>query len=84
MLEKIEQAVNGNDATTARRELHSLKGMIGTFFASAPEKLVYEYEEEARDGTLERLNNGGIEEICNCVRQLCSCLSSEGLTHEQA
>lgn len=79
VIERVEQGVRADDSRQVRRELHSLKGMIATFFAEVPFNLVRDLEQDASQGELRRLNGSGLPRLKQTISQLCERLEAEGL-----
>ena len=70
LLDEMRTALDESDATTARRAIHSLKGLASTFFATNVNELAQRWEQEAASGNLATLKVTGAEEMSVAIQGL--------------
>ena len=70
VLRELRQAVEADDATSARRAIHSIKGLAATFFAQPTVETAQRLEQDAINGQLESLSESGIPQLEETVQSL--------------
>lgn len=80
VLEDLHKAVDAHDATVARRAVHTLKGLVATFFAKPTTQLAQQLEDELASGSLTTHTADGIEELEDSIQRLIRNLEIRGLT----
>lgn len=80
VLQELRQAIAANDLPAARRSAHSLKGLAATFFARNTCELALRIENEAAQGNVDALQDGGLEQLQASIESLATELERRGLT----
>jgi two-component system, sensor histidine kinase and response regulator len=70
LLSSFNSAIQVNDLELARRLVHSLKGLMATFYARAATELAAQIEGELSYGSTALLRQGGAEELKLAVDSL--------------
>ncbi len=79
LLSDLEEAVASDDAATARRAIHSVKGLVATFFAAPTVELAHRLEQAAADGRMDELSESGCRDLRRAVESLGQELRAHGL-----
>ncbi len=82
LLDQLEAAVAAADAVESRRLVHSLKGLVATFYAQPTCEIAQSMESEAAAGRLEPLADGGCARLRASVDALFLELKSLGLVQQ--
>jgi HPt (histidine-containing phosphotransfer) domain-containing protein len=78
LVAEFEAALENNNLATARRIVHSLKGLSSTFFAKSLTDLAGQLEEELDRGSMAILNQGGARQLRDYVESVIQELRSLG------
>ena len=78
LLEDLAVAIANGEVETARRLLHTLRGLSSTFYARPTIELALRLEQEASRGSLETLANGGVNQLRASIEDLAEELHSAG------
>ena len=70
LLEQLKEALNDEHPMQARSAVHSLKGLIATFFANSSVEIAQRLEDSAAEGNLEMLFNGELEQLEESIGSL--------------
>ena len=76
--EDVAVAIANGEVETARRLLHTLRGLSSTFYARPTIELALRLEQEASRGSLETLANGGVNQLRASIEDLAEELHSAG------
>ena len=77
LLEKLRKAVNENDPKQVRSVVHTLKGLIATYFAKTGVDIAQRLEDSAADGELDPFFIGDLnrlEEFIGSMMEECEVL----------
>lgn len=61
LVDRLQIDVESGEAAEVRRTIHSLRGLIATFFAKPSIEVAQQLEDQAARGCLEPLADGGVE-----------------------
>jgi HPt (histidine-containing phosphotransfer) domain-containing protein len=78
LLEELRAAMDAGNAAKCCRLVHSLKGLSSTFFASPTIEFAGDIEKELIKDSLERLTDGGMEQLSRSIDDLTGELKSLG------
>lgn len=78
LLDQLKAALTDNDPIQARSAVHSLKGLISTFYASTSVEIAQRLEDYAAEGNLEEFRNGDVERLENCVNSVAADFKARG------
>ena len=67
LLEQLKTALTDDHPRQARSAVHSLKGLVATFFAKTSVEIAQRLEDSAADGNLEMFFNGELEQLEECI-----------------
>ena len=78
ILNELQAAVDCQDAVTAHRSIHSLRGLSSTFFAADIVELAGRLEQDVKGESLESLRNGGLLALKRSIHSLVKELQESG------
>ena len=78
LLHQLKRAVNENDSYQARSAVHSLKGLVSTFFATESVAIAQRLEDLAAKGDLENFRNGELQLLEERVNSVADDFRSRG------
>ena len=78
LLEMLQEAVDKRDFQIACRTVHGLRGLVSTFYADKVTSLASKLENELQRGSLELVENGGMDELRASVANLTQELRDTG------
>ena len=67
LLDQLKAALTDDHPMQARSAVHSLKGLVATFFAKTSVEIAQRLENSAADGNLELFFNGELERLEACI-----------------
>ncbi len=70
LIENLLTALDQNDAASARRAAHSLKGLVSTFFASQTSESAHQVEVLCAAGDLDSVRHRALAKLIEGVHQL--------------
>ncbi len=76
---ELRTAVQADQAAEVRRNVHSLKGLLSTFYASTARDLAERFEQEAASQRLDTLKSHGCDDLENAVVSVIEVLKTRGL-----
>ena len=77
----IRLALDTEQASEVRRAVHSLKGLVSTFYAAEARDLAERFENDAAALRLDSLKSGGVNELERAVEAVIVDLRARGLAH---
>jgi HPt (histidine-containing phosphotransfer) domain-containing protein len=78
LLEDLAAAIANKEVETACRLLHTLRGLSSTFYARPTIELALRLEQEASQGSLATLKNGGVAQLKAAIEDLTRELRASG------
>lgn len=78
LLDQLKVAITENDSVQARYVVHSLKGLVSTFYAKADVELAQRLEDCAAEGSLDGFRSGGLDQLEESVNSVSAEFESRG------
>ncbi len=78
---ELRTAVQADKAVEVRRSVHSLKGLLSTFYASSARDLAERFEQDAAAQRLDALKSHGCDDLERAVVSVIDELKTRGLAH---
>ena len=78
LLDQLKVAITENDSVQARYAVHSLKGLVSTFYAKADVELAQRLEDCAAEGSLDGFRSGGLDQLEESVNSVSAEFESRG------
>lgn len=78
LLDQLKVALSDNDSLQARTAVHSLKGLVSTFYATKGVAIAQRLEDYAALGDLAEFRNGELEMLEECVNSVSADFRSRG------
>jgi HPt (histidine-containing phosphotransfer) domain-containing protein len=78
LLDQLKIALSDNDSLQARTAVHSLKGLVSTFYATKGVEIAQRLEDYAALGDLAEFRNGELEILEECVNSVSADFRSRG------
>jgi two-component system, sensor histidine kinase and response regulator len=78
LLQELEQATERRDLGTACRTIHSVRGLIATFYSTGLVNLASRLEHDAKSGNLDSIRNRGLSELKCSIDELVQALRESG------
>ena len=78
LLGHVKAALTDNDSMQARTALHSLKGLVSTFYATSGVEIAQRLENSAAEGNLDVFRNGDLQRLEECVSSVAADFEARG------
>ena len=78
LLNHVKAALTENDATQVRTAVHSLKGLVATFYASSGVEIAQQLENCAAEGNLDDFRTGKLQRLEECVQSVSADFEARG------
>jgi HPt (histidine-containing phosphotransfer) domain-containing protein len=78
LLSHVKTALTENNIMQARSAVHSLKGLVSTFYATSGVEIAQRLENCAADGNLDEFRNGDLQRLEECVNSVTQDFEARG------
>ena len=78
ILDQLKVAMTTNNAAQVRTAVHSLKGLISTFYATSSVEIAQRLEDCAAEGNLDEFLHGGLEQLEECINAVTADFQQRG------
>ena len=78
LLDQLKTAVSDDHPLQARSAMHSLKGLVATFYAKTSVEIAQRLENSAANGSLDLFMSGELEKLEECIRLVIADFEARG------